>query len=328
MCQRYPPVRHNDCLLKDQLSRMFPSKPGISVKLLISLALISYSAVALAPAQNNSAPIRIKGSFVIAAICRDGIIVASDSRATLKDKHGRRIAYYDNNQKIFPVGNSLIAGTGYASLNDPKISFLSSLMSGFASNPLSRADVDQLANAYFKYANLVLLSAGAESAKVQTLVFAGYEKGRPMLCLYQGEASRATTCRSEGYVSSPRQPIVGLEKASSLSFREAAKILQKTIEDYESAVQPGSVGGPVVVRTITRSHSQWFSNHPDWPTWNSFADLASDYKAGRISFRLMPGIEKRELNQLIEDGDTWARVGQSEQPSAGAPSIGSSHADH
>ena len=104
------------------------------------MALIACSPVAQTSERNNSASIRIKGSFVIAAICKDGIIVASDSRGTLKDKRGRRIAYYDNNQKIFPMGNSLIADTGYTSLNDPKISFLSSLMSGFASNPLSRAD--------------------------------------------------------------------------------------------------------------------------------------------------------------------------------------------
>lgn len=308
---------------------MFSSKTRIfSVKLLISIVLIACSAVAVGAEQNDSTPIRIKGSFVISAICKDGIIVASDSRGTLKDKNGRRIAYYDNNQKIFPMGNKVIADTGYASLHDPKISFLSALMSGFASNPLSRAAVDQLANAYFKYAGEVLPGAGAESAKVQTLVFAGYENGRPTLCIYQGEANRATTCRSEGYLSSPRQPIVGLEKVSSLSFGEAAKVMEKTIEDYASAVQPGPVGGPVVVRIITRSHSQWFSNHPDWPTWASFTDLASDYRAGQISFRLMPGVEKRDLDALIEDGDTWARAGQSEQPTRGAPSIGSSHADH
>src|SRR5215469_12225006 len=70
------------------------------------------------------APVRVKGSFVIAAICKDGIIVASDSRGMLKDRTGRRLAYYDTNQKIFPIGDKLIADTGYASLNDPNISFL------------------------------------------------------------------------------------------------------------------------------------------------------------------------------------------------------------
>src|SRR5215475_1057191 len=96
------------------------------------------------------APIRVKGSFVIAAICKDGIVVASDSRGTLKDRRGRRIAYYELNQKIFPIGHKLIADTGYASLNDPKISFLSALMSRFAQDSLSQVDIHQLPHSYFK----------------------------------------------------------------------------------------------------------------------------------------------------------------------------------
>ena len=295
---------------------------------MISLLLIGCFTAGATGEQKDVAPIRIKGSFVIAAICKDGIMVASDSRGTLKDKQGRRIAYYDTNQKIFPMGNSLIADTGYASLNDPKVSFLSALMSRFAGHPLSHVDVDQLPSSYFKYAGLVLPAAAAESAKIQTLVFAGYQKGRPMLCIYLGETTRSTTCISAGYVSSPRQPIVGLEDVNSLSFQQAANVMKKTIDDYATAVQPGSVGGPVVVRIIMRSTSQWFSEVPKWATWDSFTDLASDYRTGRVSFRLMPGVQKAQLDALVEDGATWARAGRSDQTSSDAPVIGSFHADH
>ena len=299
-----------------------------SAKLLTSLLLIGCFTAGATGEQRDLAPIRVKGSFVIAAICKDGIIVASDSRGTLKDKQGHRIAYYDTNQKIFPMGNSLIADTGYASLNDPKVSFLSALMSRFATHSLSHVDVEELANSYFKYASLVLPATGAESAKIQTLVFAGYQKGRPLLCIYMGETTRSTKCRSGGYVSSPRQSIVGLEKVSSLSFQQAASVMEKTIDDYAAAVQPGSVGGPVVTRIITRSTSQWFGQVPNWPTWDSFTDLARDYKAGRVWFRLMPGVQKTQLDALVEDGAMWARAGRSEQTSSEALVIGSFHADH
>src|SRR5215831_21216898 len=111
------------------------------------------------------APVRVKGSFVIAAICKDGIIVASDSRGMLKDRQGRRLAYYDINQKIYPMRDNLIADTGYASLNDPKISFLSALMSRFAKSDSSRVEIDQLPDSYFKYSSGILSGAGANSAK-------------------------------------------------------------------------------------------------------------------------------------------------------------------
>jgi 20S proteasome alpha/beta subunit len=310
-----------------------PSAGGLKPlkSLLISLTVFTlFSTTVVAVSSAASAPIRIKGSFVIAAICKDGIIVASDSRGTLKDSQGRRVAYYDINQKIFPLGDKLIADTGYASLNDPKLSFLSALMSRFAESPLSHVNVDQLPDSYFKFVSLALPVAGAQSAKIQTLVFAGYQKDKPLLCIYDGESKGTTECRSSGFLSSPKQPIVGLKDVSSLSFKQAAEVMQRTIDDYAAAIQPGSVGGPVVIRTITPSTSEWFETPPQWPQWQAFTDLAQDYRAKRVQFHLMPGVAERELASLIDDGATWARLGQASSPEkagANAPVIGSYRPD-
>ena len=313
--------------------QLLPRKRSLTSALFASFILLSaaslFSAEPIHAAGN--APIRIKGSFVIAAVCKDGIIVASDSRGTLKDHQGRRIAYYDINQKIFPVGDKLIADTGYASLNDPKISFLSTLMSNFAASPSSRVAVDALPDSYFAYASSVLPASGAASARLQTLFFGGFKNGQPMLCMYQGETNRQTKCRLSGYLSSPGQTISKLENVGSLSFEQAAQIMRKTIDDYAAAVQPGSVGGPVVIRTITKAASGWLETPPQWPSWQSFADLAQDYKKDRIPFHLMPGIAKEQLDALIEDGATWSRLGQqapSLQTGADGPIIGSYDKTH
>jgi 20S proteasome alpha/beta subunit len=306
------------------LSRYFPK---LSLSFLIVTLLLSTLFYTVAGANSKHVqPVRIKGSFVIAAICKDGIIVASDSRGTLKNREGRRIAYYDTNQKIFPIGAKLIADTGYASLNDAKVSFLSALMSRFSHSALSQVDVDQLPNSYFKYVSIALPAAGAESAKLQTLIFAGYEKRRPTLCVYEGESRRAIKCRNSGYVSSPHQQIFEFENVSSLSFEDAAHIMKQTIDDYAAAVQPGLVGGPVVIRTVTTSSSRWFDTPPYWPTWEAFTDLAEDYRNNRIPFHLMPGISKDQLDRLIDDGAAWARSGQTSSATGSAtdgPVIGS-----
>jgi len=294
--------------------------------LISTLLLALLSGIYARAASGMLVPLRVKGSFVIAAICKDGIIVASDSRGMLKDRRGQRIAYYDVNQKIFPLENKLIADTGYASLNDTRVSFLSALMSHFAQSPLSAVEVDQLPGSYFAYASSLLGPLGANSAKLQTLMFAGYERGRSTICIYEGESSRATKCRSSGYFSSPKQQILGLQNIGSLSFEDAAQVMEATINDYAAAVQPGLVGGPVVIRIITRSGSRWFVSHPDWPKWESFTDLADDYRIGRSQFQLMPGVSKAQLDALIEEGATWARLGQaanSQKPVAAVPVIGS-----
>jgi 20S proteasome alpha/beta subunit len=304
-------------------------KRSLSSSLLVLFLLLSaFNSFSQEPVHSaKNAPIRIKGSFVIAAVCKDGIIVASDSRGTLKDHQGRRIAYYDINQKIFPIGDKLIADTGYASLNDPKISFLSTLMSDFAASPNSRVAVDALPDSYFAYASNVLPASGAASARLQTLFFGGFKDGQPMLCMYQGETNRQTKCRLSGYLSSPGQTISRLENVGSLSFEQAAQIMRKTIDDYAAAVQPGSVGGPVVIRTITKATSDWLEKPPQWPNWQSFVDLAEDYKNDRIPFHLMPGVAKTQLDALIQDGAAWSRLGQqapsSQEPRSDGPIIGS-----
>src|SRR5438045_8673685 len=106
-------------------------KYGAGLATMVFFFSCCFTASASANRKPSAAPLRIKGSFVIAAICRDGIIVASDSRGTFKDSSGRRLAYYDVNQKIFPFGDNLVADTGYASLNDQHTSFLSALMASF-----------------------------------------------------------------------------------------------------------------------------------------------------------------------------------------------------
>src|ERR1041384_2669739 len=52
------------------------------------------------------------GSFAMAIICRDGLIVAADSRGTLSDSNGRKLAYYDAVAKVFMDGRNAIAYTG------------------------------------------------------------------------------------------------------------------------------------------------------------------------------------------------------------------------
>lgn len=237
-------------------------------------------------------------------------MIASDSRGTLKNDQGQRIAYYDVNQKIFPVGNSVIADTGYASINDPRVSFLAALMADFADDVRSRTEVEKLPSSYFQYVNTMLPHDGAASAKLQTLFFAGYEDQRPVLCIYKGETSRKTMCRSSGYLASPDVHVSGLEKAGALSFEQAARVMRQAINDYAAAISPGPVGGPVVLRIITQSQSAWWGGHPEWPDWTSFSDLARDYNASRVKFHLLPGADKGQLDVLVDQGAAWARLAQ------------------
>jgi len=108
--------------------------------------------------------------------------------------------------------------------------------------------------------------------------------------------------------------------------------MRRIIDDYAAAVQPGSVGGPVVIRTITKSSSQWLGAHPQWPQWESFADLAEAYENNRVSYHMMPGVDKARLDAVVEEGAVWSRLGQQtpalQKSISDAPVIGSYDSNH
>jgi hypothetical protein len=46
-------------------------------------------------------PMVAHGSFAMVIICKDGIVVATDSRGTIENSRGGRLGYYDDVQKLF-----------------------------------------------------------------------------------------------------------------------------------------------------------------------------------------------------------------------------------
>ncbi len=88
--------------------------------------------------------------------------------------------------------------------------------------------------------------------------------------------------------------------------------MRQAINGYAALISPGPVGGPVVVRVITSSRSEWWGSHPHWPDWSSFDDLARDYQASRVRFHLLPGATKSDLDALVEEGAVWSRFGRAQ----------------
>src|SRR5437870_1301326 len=87
----------------------------LQVKYLFSILLIiNYGYM-------GSAQIKFKGTYSIGAICKDGVVLAADSRgAFLRD--GTSVAYFDDIQKVFIVKNCLLSIVGLIALGDRFVS--------------------------------------------------------------------------------------------------------------------------------------------------------------------------------------------------------------
>jgi len=66
---------------------------------------------------NMSTFIKMHGTYQIAAICKDGIVVGTDTRCSIDDGNRHIMCYYDSVQKVFPFKNYAISSSGSMLIN-------------------------------------------------------------------------------------------------------------------------------------------------------------------------------------------------------------------
>jgi hypothetical protein len=159
----------------------------------------------------------VRGSFVSAVICRDGVVMASDSRAVVfsrGDKARTPIAYFDTQQKIFPIGLNAIGETGQGSILNI---FVSALIGDFMRRvPASvNLDVDQLLPAFLKYSESRLPPEALAEVREQTLFSAGRIGTSPAICYFrEGEPRSTFACvKDSGLIQSAPTLLSGREEA-------------------------------------------------------------------------------------------------------------------
>lgn len=93
-------------------------------------------------------PVSVGGSFAMAVPCKNGILIAADSRSVISDKNGKKLAYYNGVQKVFPIGNMAIAYTGLETIKN--IHF-GAIIDAFAETLTNEVSLDQLLPTFLNF---------------------------------------------------------------------------------------------------------------------------------------------------------------------------------
>jgi len=155
---------------------------------------------------------RYGGTFIGAAICEDGIVVASDSRTTFIDSDGKAFGYVDGMPKIFVDRGAAVAVSGLTSLEGELFSSFAHRNDYLLSRPVNEILFGFLVWLPFKNSNNV------------GLIAAGFLNGKPMICTKNPILPQV--CRDSGYVGSK----------DSASLRNAFTRLQRIPRADEAAV--------------------------------------------------------------------------------------------
>lgn len=243
-------------------------------------------------------------SFVITSFCKDGIAIGSDSRGNLLLPDGRQIAYFDRVQKIFPIGNNILAYTGSETISNI---WFSAIVWKFIAEIGLKSNIDTLIEDFIKFCTSILPPHCVELVKGNKLVAAGFLGDVPKIYFMDKPSGVATA----GYrlVQSDQSLMNDYrEKLLSLSFVETNSLIKESIETYSKKGNHIDIGGPIVIRNIRLNGSQWYSAPPvQNDRWLYYHHFTEDYMAGKVQLHLCENVTQSELNQFIKIADEWSR---------------------
>lgn len=243
----------------------------------------------------------IKGSFVIAAICKDGIIVAAESRANIFDKTDENrepIAYYDTEQKLFPIGQSrVIVHTGQGLILNI---FFSAIVEKI-STVLAKPQINNLLPTFIAHCQKNYPEAAVNEIKKQILFAAGYINSHPTICYFNLQQAQPYGCiQDSGFIESA-PTILREHDISILSCEEATNLAEKAIQKYaDEDDRWKTIGGPVSIVQITQDDCKWLKNKPCEQKWVYIQDFVRDYQSGDVDINLIAPATKQQLDELLQ----------------------------
>lgn len=245
----------------------------------------------------------LKGSFVIAAICRDGIVLASDSRANIfdkTDKEQKPIAYYDGMQKIYPLGSVAMAETGQGLILNV---FFSAIIDQFSQAMGRNCRADQLLPMFIGYCEQRFPLVAAQEIKKQKLFSVGYINHHPTICYFNAyqPAGPFGRIQDSGLIESDRTLLAKcVDQLSCLSAKKVAALSKRAIESYARRGERWkTIGGPIDVLLVSRSGCQWLEKNSSTRNWEYIQDLIRDYRDGKLELNLIPPATRKQLDDLL-----------------------------
>jgi len=238
--------------------------------------------------RDGSAQITFKGSYTIAAICKDGIVIGSDSRGSfLRD--GKSIATFDYIQKTFIVKNCVISFIGLIALGDK---FVSNYIKEFEPSVQITTPPDECLKLFISF----LAKYPDIKGDLQDLdiISAGYKDGRPTICFASIKLNTGKCAQDTGIALQSKKIVFGkgtkYDEAycKKHSCKQVADIIEKAILDFAiKENRKDVIGGKIMAIRITKKDIQFIKNKPSSPRWVTLQQFLKDYRDNKIKVKLL-----------------------------------------
>ncbi len=242
----------------------------------------------------------IKGSFVIATICQDGILIATESRANIYDRSKDEqipLAYFDTIQKVFPIERFAIAETGQGLIGDV---FFSTIVKDFSSSAKIDKPQDVLP-LFLDYSKNTMHPNIYEDLQNQILFSAGYDNGEPIIGYFnKNQHPQLGFVNGNGIIESDKT-IVAEINFSEILCDIGADMLVEAIEEYAGIGERWkTIGGPISVLKITKDSTEWIRNEPEVQRWDVVSQMIEEYKKDNSIIQLVSEEYQDKIDDLLK----------------------------
>lgn len=221
----------------------------------------------------------IGGTIIVAVIGSDGIIICADSRTAMRDnKFNKIVAYWDNTQKIFPIGKNYVIGfSGSASHNG--------IMMSEIINDFNVLNKDYTSTTNVKHSFLFYYNSRfpeTDLRKQNVIMVIGYDNGTPSISALDMHGTDGTM-HSGCIVSDALAGSYFENCKSKLSCDELMKIIPPDIYKYvKEKHMRNLIGGSLCfIKIDKRTNSMSFVN--DYTTQQrTYYELTDEIKNGKI----------------------------------------------
>lgn len=248
------------------------------------------------------------GTLIVAVICNDGILIASDSRAAFTittdsvGKNGRKIekvyAYFDNNRKIARLGNWQIGISGLSMLGKK---YVTDLCAEFSK---THAQLE-IRETFYEFVGY-LEKRGIKRKEIfgeNQYIMAGYENSTPVIFSHGFEGEVLERRRgSATYSDAEFKSYLSKPNNVPLNCASVAPYLEKSFNTYSNIKSDYMIGGPLQMVQIKPDNTliiiKDFKSHE----YKTYKEAAEGIFSGEVPVTYLYKNSRELLIRTLKDG--------------------------
>lgn len=241
-----------------------------------------------------------RGSYVVAAIGRDGVIMASDSRLVFFDKNdsakAQNLAYYDSCPKIFVLGKYAIGFVGTATVGNV---FLGEMVKIYEKKMPANIKIDSLLQSFISFYLDFLPPAGIDQFAHIKIFAIGYKDDKPLICAAKNKDGQWLINTNVGTAISSDIGSFVNNSSETMTCEQLAELADSSIQNYIDQTKNTSVGGLIsVIRITPESETVWIKNKPQSFPWQTSTSLLKDYFDNNVVINFFNSSDKEKMEKI------------------------------